>query len=247
MTGRSTATKALAALIGVASFLAATAYAAGVPFASHRTAAPSPSGPKPPRPQILKHPGTPSLSTAVSFTYRSRLAGAGFQCRLDGGAWKGCGQRIVYRGLAAGAHSFWVRVEAPGGALGRPARLNWTRTAPRSFDIEPQGDGLARLYPGAPAQSLPLRLHNPNPAPILITALRVSLAGSPPGCPSSNFDLIPSSASKAKPLRIAPGDSVAVPTPTVTAPAIALLDLPVSQDACQGAQLPLAFSGEAHG
>jgi hypothetical protein len=33
----------------------------------------------------------------------------------------------------------------------------------------------------------------------------------------------------------------------VSAPRIALRDLPVNQDDCKGAQFPLAFSGEAHG
>lgn len=245
MTRRSTAIRALAALSVVASCLAAVAYAAGVPAAPG--AAAWSSGPKPPRPRILKHPKQPSLSTTVAFTYRSQLAGARFQCQLDGGVWKGCGRRAVYRGLAPGSHSFSVRVEAPNGALSRPSRFNWTRTAPKGFEIEPQGDGPARLFPGAPAQTLPLRLHNPNPAPILITSLRVSLASPPPDCPSSNFDLVPSNASTAKPLRLAAGASVTVPTPTVTAPAIALLELPVSQDGCQNAQLPLAFSGQAHG
>ena len=74
------------------------------------------------------------VANSRSATFRSRLAGASFQCRLDGGAWKGCGQRAVYRSLAAGSHAFWVRVEAPGGALGRPARFNWIRTAPKDFD-----------------------------------------------------------------------------------------------------------------
>jgi hypothetical protein len=246
VTRRSTAIKVLAALIGAASCLAAVAYAAGVPVASHRAGS-RPTGPKPLRPQILQHPGKPSLSASVAFSYRSRQPGAGFQCRLDSGAWKDCGPRVVYRGLAAGSHSFRVRVESARGALSRPARFSWIQTAPKDFEIQPQSDGLGRLYPGAPAQSLPLRLHNPNPAPILITALRVSLASAPPDCPSSNFDPIPSSASPANPLRIPAGASVTVPTPTVTAPAIALRDLPISQDACQNAQLPLSFSGEAHG
>jgi hypothetical protein len=248
VSGRLTATRVLAALIGAASCLAvaAFAYAAGAsPSSSGGDARPSAS--QLPRPRILKHPRRPSLSTSVAFTYRSGVPGAVFQCRLDEGAWKACGTRVVYRGLAAGLHTFQVRVESSSGARSRAARYAWIRTEPKSFKVEPTGSDIEPLYPGGTPQGLPLKLTNPNPAAISITALRVSLAGDPPGCPSPNFELIPSNASPRKPLRVAAGASVTVPTPTVTAPAIGLRELPVSQDACQGAQLKLAFSGAAHG
>lgn len=247
MPGRSTATRALAALIAAAGCLAAVALAyaaaapAGSPGGRHPAATPLP------RPEILKHPRRSSLATMVAFAYRSGVSNAEFQCRLDTAAWKSCGARVVYRGIAAGSHTFQVRVESPRGARSRAARYAWVRSAPKSFRIEPQEGGLGPLYPGAAPQGLPLKLSNPNPAAISITALRVSLAEEPPGCPSANFELIPSGASPRNPLRLAAGASVTVPTPTVTAPAIGLRDLPVSQDPCQGAQLRLAFSGEAHG
>jgi hypothetical protein len=242
----STATKALAALFGAASCLAAVAYAAGA-TSSPGAAGGHATGPRPPRPQILKHPAKPSLSTSVAFAFTSRTAVAGFQCQLDGGPWRDCGPRVVYRGLETGAHSFRVRAEGRSGARGRAARFDWVRAEPKSFGIEPVPPGLGPLYPGAPPSSLPLQLSNPNPAPILITALRASIAATPSGCDGTNFELIPSSASTKKPLRVPARGAVTVPTATTSAPAIALRDLPISQDACQGAQLRLAFSGEAHG
>lgn len=245
MYGWSTATKALAALLGAAGCLAAVAYAAGAP--SSGAGGSHAAGSRPPRPQILKHPRKPSLSTSVAFTYKSRVPAAVFQCRLDDAAWKSCGPRVVYRGLATGSHSFQVRVESQSGARSRAARYAWVRTEPKDFKIEPGGDALGPLYPGATPEGLPLKLSNPNPAPISIIGLRVALASEPPGCPAANFELIPSSASPRNPLRLPAGASVTVPTPSVTAPAIGLRELPISQDACQGAQLRLAFSGEAHG
>jgi hypothetical protein len=241
----STATKALAALLGAAGCLAAVAYAAGAP--SSGAGGGHAAGSRPPRPQILKHPRKPSLSTSIAFTYRSSVPGAVFQCHLDDAAWKACGPRVAYRGLAPGSHTFQVRIELSSGARSRAARYTWVRTEPKSFKIEPGGGSIEPLYPGATPQGLPLKLSNPNPAPISITALRVSLANEPPGCPAANFELIPSSASPRSPLRLPAGASVTVPTPSVTAPAIGLRELSVSQDSCRGAQLQLAFSGEAHG
>ena len=41
--------------------------------------------------------------------------------------------------------------------------------------------------------------------------------------------------------------SASLPSATVSAPAIAMLNLPVNQDPCQGAEIPLDFVGEAQG
>lgn len=49
------------------------------------------------------------------------------------------------------------------------------------------------------------------------------------------------------PLVVPAGGTVSLPSQGATAPTIAMLDLPTSQDSCQGIELPLAFSGEAHG
>ena len=169
------------------------------------------------------------------------------QCKLDTAAWKPCGPRVGYRGLGVGPHLFLVRVES-GGKRSLPARFGWVQSQPQSFLIEPDPATLGKLYPGAPPVPLPLRLSNPNSAPILVTGLRVAVTADPPGCPSAtNLQLIPSSASPKAPVKIPAGGSVRLPDAGATPPALALRDLPVNQDACQGVQFPLAFSGEAHG
>ena len=130
----------------------------------------------------------------------------------------------------------------------RPALFAWVQVEPKSFSITADLSGLSRLYPGAAPVALPLVLSNPNSAPISVTALRVAVSGEPAGCGSrENLELIPASVSRSKPLKIPAGGSVGLPAQGISAPAIALRDLPVNQDACQGAQFPLAFSGEAHG
>jgi hypothetical protein len=118
----------------------------------------------------------------------------------------------------------------------------------KDFSITPQLGGLSPLLPGAPAQALPLTITNPNPVPIFVTSLQVRAAGDPAGCASAeNLILAGSSASSAAPIKVPASGSVSLPAPGVAAPSIQLRDLPVSQDACQRAQFPLAFSGTARG
>jgi hypothetical protein len=117
---------------------------------------------------------------------------------------------------------------------------------PKPFSIELEGQ-LEDLYPGYPAQQVPIRITNPNPDPIEVTSLTVAIAGDPPDCPAENFALTRSSASPATPLTVPAGGSVSLPTATVSAPTISMLNLAVNQDACRGADVPLSFSGEAHG
>lgn len=256
---RAAAGKALVALIGATGCLAAVAYAAtgpapdlARPAVVARASADPPPGPpsgrsRPPRPRIVRHPPRTTLSTSVSFGFLTRLPQQTLQCKLDGAGWKPCGLRVGYRGLAVGPHRLLVRAESRG-RRSAPARFGWVQAQPQVFLIEPDPSDLSQLYPGAPPVPLPLRLSNPNPAPILVTGLRVVVTADPPGCPgATNLELIPSSASPRTPLRIPAGASIRLPTAGTTPPALALRDLPVNQDACQGARFPLAFSGDAHG
>jgi len=252
---RAIAAKVLVALIGATGCLAAVAYAASAPSPPHRevvparaAAGPAKVPPRPPRPRITARPDKTTLSTRVAFRYVSQLPGADFQCKLDDGGWKSCGSRVSYRGLAVGAHQFLVRAEVDGAPRSRPARFSWAQAQPKEFSISAELAALDRLYPGSPPVAVPVVLTNPNSAPIRITALRVAVAVDPAGCPSAeNLQLIASSASPATPLVVPAGASVRLPVNGISPPAIALRDLPVNQDACQGAQFPLTFSGEAHG
>lgn len=207
-----------------------------------------PGPPRPPRPRITRRPARTTLSTRVAFRYVDRQADVDFQCKLDDAGWRRCGPRVAYRGLAVGVHRFLVRAEGKGGARSLPAQFGWVQAEPKSFSIAADLSGLSRLYPGAAPVALPLLVSNPNSAPISVTALRVAVTGDPAGCGSrENLELIPATASRTRPLKLPAGASVKLPANGISPPAIALRDLPVNQDACQGAQFPLAFSGEAHG
>lgn len=258
-----TAGKALMALIGATGCLAAVAYAASSEdVAPSRTTPPAPRRStamastaaaaghgvrRAPKPRIAKAPTSGSPSSEAEFRLFDRKSGVGYRCKLDRAKWKACGVRIRYRNLAVGAHRFLVRASAPGMRPSSAARFSWNRAEPKGFSITPQLSGLAPLYPGDAPQPLPVVLSNPNSEPIFVTSLRVE-AGGPDGCSGvENLQLNAAGTSMSTPVVVPAGGSVTLPAQGVAAPTIAMRELPVSQDACQGAGLPLRFSGEAHG
>jgi len=223
----------------------------------------------PPRPRLIETPTPATVGASGQFRFHvapragapaeggpSEGAGApapeqrwrGFECRLDGEDWVRCASPRRLRDLQPGDHSFAVRALDRDERHGPAAHYGWAQLAPQRFTVEPLGEPTAELMPGAPAQPLPVRIANPNPVPIEVTGLTVAIAADPPGCPSDpNFELAPAGISPAAPLSLPPGGSVGLPSAGVAAPAIALRELPIDQNACQGATLPLVFSGEAHG
>ncbi len=201
-----------------------------------------------PRPKITVHPDKLATSTTAKFSFAVRDGKPRFQCRLDKRTWSLCQAPALFSKLPVGSHSFLVRVLTTRGRHGKASRFRWRVLEPMDFSIAPQLAGLGALYPGAPPQVLPLVISNPNPVPIFVTSLQVSVTGSPLGCASAeNLSLGGSSASSASPIKVPASGSVSLPGPGGSAPAIQLRDLPVSQDACQGAQFPLSFSGTARG
>ncbi|MBS1878718.1 MAG: hypothetical protein JST31_04340 [Actinobacteria bacterium] len=205
--------------------------------------------PKPPTPQ----PGAPPRETS------SRR----FQCRLDGGGWKGCRSPYRLSGLTPGSHRFAVRVFNREGRVGEPTNFEWRQsapepasapapppvappvpTAPEQFSIvalqNPED-----LYPGLAPTPIPLRVTNANDVAIEVTAITAAIGAAPASCGAANFELTPAGVSPQDPLTV-PADS-SVEIPPAEAPTIRMLDLPVEQDACRGAEVPLVFSGEAHG
>lgn len=201
-----------------------------------------------PKPKITMHPDKLATSTNARFSFTVRAGKPRFQCRLDGRPWSACQAPLSFSKLTPGSHSFSVRSVGVQRKHSKPARFRWQVLEPKDFSITPQLGGLGALYPGAPAQALPLTITNPNPVPIFVTSLQVRATADPPGCGSTeNLVLSGSSASSTTPLEVPAGASVSLPAPNASAPSIQLRDLPVSQDACQRAQFPLAFSGTARG
>jgi hypothetical protein len=240
----------LAVLAGIAG-LGAVAYAATphgpIPGSAPKAERSQGTGSLP-EPRITMHPNKLATSTNARFSFTVRTGRPRFQCRLDGRPWTTCQAPVSFSKLAAGSHSFSVRSADARGKHSKTARFRWRVLESKDFSITPQLGGLGALYPGAPAQELPLTIANPNPVPILVTNLQVKATADPPGCGSAeNLVLSGASASRVAPIKVPANGTVSLPAPGASAPSIQLRDLPVSQDACQRAQFPLAFSGTARG
>lgn len=198
-------------------------------------------------PRIVGHPALASTGSSAQFRFAEPARSAPFTCQLDDEARAPCHSPVSLDGLDPGAHDFLVRGTAIAGRMPASSLFRWNVYRPQPFSIVPQLSRLPQLYPGAPAVALPLRVINPNNRPIAVTSLKVSVRRSPAGCSSArNLELIPSNASPRRPLRIGARRSAQVPVGSVGAPAIRLRNLPVNQDACRSAHLPLLFTGSAH-
>lgn len=266
--GRKRAARALIALAAAVACLGGVAYAASIseqsPLGKKAKQPPRKQGQGPPRPRFIEVPPDGGVDPDSQLRFHvppPELQGAGpgpvgpsperwrrFECRLDGGEWDECASPYLLRGLEPAEHSFAVRALNRRGLSGQVARYRWALLAPKEFSVEPLAGSLDELMPGAPAQPLPVRITNPNPAPIEVTSLTVAVVPEPSACPADpNFDVTPSSLSAAAPLTVPAGGSASLPTATATAPAVAMRELPIDQNACQGATVHLDFSGEAHG
>ncbi len=239
--------RALIGLVAIGATFAAAALAASrsAPVAGPEGKAQAGRAPKP---TIVDHPEVKSPSTSARFDFTVRTPGARFQCRLDKARWQTCRPPVSFARLAVGRHGFSVRALDRQQRYGAAKRFRWTILEAKQFSIVPELSGLSMLYPGAPPVALPLTVQNPNPAPIRVTALQVSITADPPGCPSTdNLTLDQSNASRALPLKVPPGGSVRLPAQGILPPTIQLRDLPVNQDACKNARFPLDFGGSARG
>lgn len=234
--------------LGAVAGLAAIAYGAAPPNAQRSGAERETGSARPWRPTITQHPDKIAVSTSARFDFAASRRARAFRCRLDGRSWGACHAPVVVARLAPGGHSFAVRALDRRGKRSGVARFRWRILEPKDFAIVPRLSGIGALYPGAPPVALPVTIENPNPVPILVTELRVAATADPPGCShAENLLLLPSRISKRAPLRVPAGGTATLPAPGASPPAMQLRDLPVNQDACQGARFPLSFSGKAHG
>ncbi|HKH64200.1 MAG TPA: LEA type 2 family protein [Solirubrobacterales bacterium] len=223
-------------------------------------------GDGPPRPSLIEAPAAVGVDPDTQFRFhvapqQARSEGPGpsppaqpatrwrrFECRTDGEEWSSCSSPHVLAGLDTGLHTFAVRALNRRDEFGKAAHYRWTQLEPMEFTIDPEFGPLAELMPGDPAQQLPVRISNPNPAPIEVTGLTASIVPDQPACAADpNFEVTPAGLTAQEPLSIPAGGSATLPSPGAAAPTLALRDLPVDQNACQGAALRIVFSGQARG
>jgi hypothetical protein len=268
--GPDRATRAIIALVAAVACLGSVAYAASRPDPATKKG--GKNGPPrgqtdgPPRPRFIEVPPSGGLASEVQFRFHVAAppqrpvrgkSGAPsapparwrrFECRFEGGEWSGCSSPHVISGLEPGDHALAVRALNRRGLPGQAAHYRWAQLEPKGFTIDSDTSTLEDLMPGAPAQELPLRIGNPNPEPIEVTALTVAVSPDPSGCPADpNFAVTPASLSPSAPLVIPAGGTASLPSAAAGAPTLALRELSSDQNACQGATVQLVFNGEARG
>ncbi len=248
------AARLAAGLLVALALTAAVSYAAVGPGLGHgperHTSAPPPGWPKVPITTagsallgIQSHP--PTIST--SSTARFRVAATGeptLRCQLDRQPPRVCEATVVYSGVGAGPHTFYVEAQRRGQAPVH-ASFAWTVLEPKPFTVVPRRATVGPLFPGAAPSAIPVVISNPNPIAITVTALRVTAGGGAAGCdPATNLALSAPDLGSGR-LQIPAHGAVDLPSASVAAPTIGLRDLDVDQDACRGANFDLSFSGSA--
>jgi glucose/arabinose dehydrogenase len=92
------------------------------------TLVPTPTGQSPagavPRASLQAHPAKRTHSSTARYEFASSPPGAGFECKLDKGAWRTCRSPKVYTHLKSGSHMFSVVAIAAGGQS-EPAKFSW--------------------------------------------------------------------------------------------------------------------------
>jgi hypothetical protein len=105
------------------------------------------------------------------------------------------------------------------------------------------------LAPGAPSGALDLALTNPFDAALTVTSLGVSVTGTDrPGCAADNYAV--TAYGGPYPLTVPPHSTRTLQdlgVPRAQWPQVAMLNLPVNQDACKNATVQLQFSAQGSG
>jgi hypothetical protein len=101
-----------------------------------------------PEARIDSGPSGSTTSSEANFGFSASDPNAGFECRLDAGAWAECRSPQQYIGLGEGPHAFEVRAIGQDGLAGSPASRSWTvdATAPAVSATTP-GAGASGVEP----------------------------------------------------------------------------------------------------
>jgi hypothetical protein len=223
-------------------------------------------------------PGKDTILAGSTAGYRIRIRRRWFtgavRLRVTGGLPPGASARFSPRVLtrwrsALTIHTsrrtapgtYRVRLRARRGRVQRTAVVTLTiggggdggnTTAVALPDYQVSGNVVDPLWPGMP-RAIDLTISNPNPLPLSLTGLTVSITSitaprATAVLPCSSSDFTVQQYSGAYPV-VVPASSTAslqeLGIPSSAWPQLAIIDLPTDQDGCQGASLTLAYSGQA--
>jgi hypothetical protein len=199
----------------------------------------------PPVPVITSKPDDPASTAISTFEFTDAESPVTFQCSIENGPFQGCTSPFTFTVIVDtsnnGQHQFAVRALDVAGNVSGVASYKWKVDPAVKFTIT--GD-VTGLYPGVWV-GIPVRITNPHNFTLLVETLGAVVSAAPGGCPASNFDVAPWTAT--------PGNAIAVPAnassflvPALKRPQIRLQNLPGSnQDTCKGVTISLSYSGTA--
>jgi large repetitive protein len=207
----------------------------------------------PPKPTIVG-PNSKSDSTSATFTFSDSESPVTYRCSIDGSAFTACPNPKTYFPVSPGTHEVDVEAVDSLGNIGPFNGWKWTVNG-----LSGSGQPFAinytttpTLWPGSGISRLNLSLTNPNTVTIYITSLTVNppalsniTHAGPAACTAADFQVTQFSGTY--PIALPPGTSTLTQlgATTLQLPGVQMLDLPHSQDRCQGASYTLGFSGQA--
>lgn len=204
----------------------------------------------PPAPTLTKKPSDPTNTATNDFAWTDTDDGATFECSLENGSWANCASpfRWVINDTNYGQHQFAVRARDFAGNFSAATsyKFKYEKGLPESgvpFKITGSVDSLLiGMW-----KTIPVTVANPNPVPIFVSALQVSVSTTSSCDPGKNVELDPSNISSTNTLYVPANSSVTLPSTTqgLTAPRIRLVNRNVNQDECKGVSFALSYSGTA--
>jgi hypothetical protein len=202
--------------------------------------------------------GSSSADASPRFTFTDTTPNVAFTCWVDAKKHSACGDNTAgpsasgsgtFSNLGQGSHCFNVFASDANGYKSATTQDCWIVVAPQGFQVG--SDLTGPLYPGT-SELLNLTFTNPNPDAITVGSflassgdIQIAVDSSHPGCAASNFDV---KQGLGKPVTIPGGQNKPISLSALHVdqaywPVIEMVETGTNQDACQGAQLKLTYSG----
>jgi len=203
-------------------------------------------------PVLTSVPADPTSSTTNTATWVGGQPGVRFRCSVDDGAWFDCTSPLTWEIDPARTDRHRLSVLAVDGSGRESATTAHSfsyRDAPRALGLRfaVAGD-ISDLAPGL-WREVPVRVSNPNGAPMRLTGLTLSVApdSTPRGClTATNLEVRQPRFVAGLVVPVPAQATVRLPTEGVSVAAIRLRDLPdVNQDVCKNKAFTLMWSAVA--
>ena len=198
----------------------------------------------PPAPVIGTKPDDPNGDGIALFEWTDSESPVTYRCSLENKRSITCTSpfRTIVDVSNDGQHQFAVSaVDAAGNAS--TASYMWKVL--KGVNVVADGDAVGLLYPGGPARTIALTLHNPNNFPVTIHTITVSAGSSPPGCAAAaNIDIQQSNVGNGpspQTVTVPANSNLTLPSGTAARPTIRLVDTGLDQQACKNGSFGLTY------